>query len=365
MIGILTIKRLSRRALIGGFLIVLAGIGLFACRPVEQPPEALPSPTAAPAATDTPLPQASPTPTSISPFAILLAPQGAQPELVQLLQSELESRALQAGLRFETRQALTPADLLPELRVVVSLPPFEDLADLAAAAPQTQFIALSAAALQSGENLSVIQLLEGDIDQPAFIAGYLAGALAEDWRIGLLLAQGAPESAMIRTAYDNGLAFLCGLCLPVYPPFPLSGYPIVVELPDAANQAGWESAITELQTWEVQVVYAAPTAASPGLYQALAQAGFKIIGGGSPPEGTQAQWVASLESQDLTPILEQAWSMAVNGQPGQSYQARLAFAHTNPELLSPGRQQWVERVMADLAAGYIDTGAADATGAQP
>jgi hypothetical protein len=295
----------------------------------------------------------------------LLAPQGAEPALVEVLRADLESRALQSGLRFETRQALSPADLLPELRVVVSLPPAENLAELAAAAPQTQFIALSSAALQVGENLNVIQLPGGDADQRAFIAGYLAGSLAVDWRIGLLVAPGVPDSAVVRTAYDNGLAFLCGLCLPVYPPFPLSGYPIVVELPDPANQAGWETAITELQTWAVQVVYASPPAASPGLYQALAQAGFQIVGSGSPPEGTQAQWVASLGSQDIIPLLEQAWDAATSGSPGQAYRVGMALTHTNPELLSPGRQQWVEQVMADLAAGFIDTGAAVAAGDQP
>jgi hypothetical protein len=295
----------------------------------------------------------------------LLAPQGAEPALVELLQADLESRALQSGLRFETRQSLKPADLLPELRVVVGLPPAENLPELAAAAPRTQFIALSSTEMQAGENLSVIQLPGSEVDRPAFIAGYLAGALADDWHIGLLVAQGSPQSAALRIAYENGLAFLCGLCLPVYPPFPISGYPIVVELPDPADQAGWETAIAELQTWDVQVVYAAPPAASAGLYQALAQAGFQIIGSGSPPEGAQTQWVASLGSQDLLPNLEQAWSAATQGGPGQVFRIGLALTHTNPELLSPGRQQLVERVMADLAAGYIDTGVAPAAEAQP
>lgn len=357
-------KRLLGQALIGGLLMALVGFGLFACGPVVQPTAIDPSPTAAVlAATDTPAPQPTPTPTSITPLAILLAPSGAEPALVEALLPALEARASQAGMRLESRQALSPGELLPEVRLVVSLPPAANLAELAAAAPQTQFIALSSSGLQAAENLSVIQLPGNDVEQSAFIAGYLAGALAEDWRIGLLLAQGDPQSAALRTAYDNGLAFLCGLCLPVYPPFPLSGYPIVIELADPADQGAWEVAIGELRTWDVQVVYVAASAASPALYQALAQADFQMIGIGAPPQGVQAHWVASLGGQDVIPILDQAWDTATNGQPGRSFQAGLALTHINPELLSPGRQQWVEQMLADLAAGYIDIGAA--TGAQP
>lgn len=364
MIDIISAKLFSRWALFGGYLAALAAILLSACGSVVQPTAIDASPTATVlAATDTPAPQPTPTPTPLTPLAILLAPPGAEPALVEALRPALEARASQSGMRLETRQALSPGELLPEVRLVVSLPPAANLAELAAAAPQTQFIALSSSGLQAGENLSVIQLSGNGAEQGAFVAGYLAGALAEDWRIGLLLAQGDPQGAALRTAYENGLAFLCGLCLPVYPPFPLSGYPIVIELPDPADQGAWEVAIGELQTWDVQVVYVAASAASPALYQALGQAGFQMIGSGAPPQGVQAQWVASLGGPDVALMLEQAWDKAASGEPGQSYQAGLALTHVNPELLSPGRQQWVERMLADLAAGFIDTGAA--AGAQP
>jgi hypothetical protein len=40
----------------------------------------------------------------------------------------------------------------------------------------------------------------------------------------------------------------------------------------------------------------------------------------------------------------------------------LGFTGTNPDLLSPGRQQLVETMLADLLAGFIDTGVDPQTG---
>jgi hypothetical protein len=40
----------------------------------------------------------------------------------------------------------------------------------------------------------------------------------------------------------------------------------------------------------------------------------------------------------------------------------LALQHVNPQLVSPGRQRLVEEMLAELRAGYIDTGVDPATG---
>ncbi len=343
--------------LMWGIIMIFGSLILTACQPAEQTPAASPSPTTAiSAATDTPAPQPSPTPTAAPPLAIFLAPAGADAALVEAVLPVVEEQARQSGLRFEQRQELSLTDVQADVRVVVGLPPAGNLAELAAAAPQTAFIALGSGDLTPGKNLSVVQLPGSVSDSLAFIAGYLGGALAQDWHTGVLAVQGAPESAAAAAAYANGLAYLCGLCLPVYPPFPINGYPISLELAEPADPTGWASAIAELQNWQVQVVYVTPQAASAGLYQALAQAGFQIIGIGAPPEGTQTQWIVSLGMQELAPIVLQAWESMLSGSEGQAYAAELALSQVNPELLSPGKEKWVQAVIADLADGFIETG---------
>jgi hypothetical protein len=44
------------------------------------------------------------------------------------------------------------------------------------------------------------------------------------------------------------------------------------------------------------------------------------------------------------------------GQAGVSHTAPIIISHVNPDLFSPGRQRLVEATLADLSAGFIDTG---------
>lgn len=354
-------KRPRRAAHWNSLWLAAALLVLAACGRVTPQPSSTITPTAPAVSPAPPTAAPSPTPTDQSPLVILLDPPGSDRAQASQLQQLLEQQALLSGLRFERREALAPADVQQGVRIVVGVAPAENLITLAAAAPQTAFIAVDASLQEAGANLSIIQPAGSSVDRQAFVAGYLAALLAEDWRIGMLAAQDAPESAAARLAYANGLAFLCGLCRPVYPPFPIPGYPIVVELPVPSEPANWETALAELQTWQVQVVYVTPQAASPGLYQALAQAGFLIIGSGSPPDGTAERWITSLDSQDLAPVLLQAWQVLLSGGAGQVYRLELALSQTNPELLSSGRQRWVETVLADLAGGFIDTGVSQLT----
>jgi hypothetical protein len=52
----------------------------------------------------------------------------------------------------------------------------------------------------------------------------------------------------------------------------------------------------------------------------------------------------------------------LNGDGAIILELPLGFTAVNPDLFSPGRQRLTETMLADLMAGYIDTGVDPATG---
>ncbi len=133
--------------------ILLIILALAACSsgPLSTPPTATISGLSSPA-TATQVP----TPTPPSPAVVLLASDQADPQALQALQTTLADLASTSGLAFETRAALSASELEPTWKVVVALPPDPGLAALAAAAPQTQFVAIGIENVPAGANLTTI-----------------------------------------------------------------------------------------------------------------------------------------------------------------------------------------------------------------
>ncbi len=119
------------------------------------------------------------------------------------------------GMRFQVRNVLTPADLAFEgaaLKVVIALPPDPGLAALTAAAPGVQFLAVGIPGLAAAPNLSSIGAAGLPVDQQAFLAGYIAGMVAPEWRVGILIPERyRRRRAAVRDAFTNGYHFYCGI----------------------------------------------------------------------------------------------------------------------------------------------------------
>ncbi len=351
---------LSRCFLVFCFL-AFAGLLMAACgrQPVVTPGLTLD-------VTDTPLPtittQPTPTVTPMQPLVILLAPPEADQALAADLQDLLADLSSQAGLRFQVRPELTVSDLQDEAKIVVAVPPAFGIASLASAAPETQFLAVKLPEVEPDQNISVIRSQADRPDWRGFAAGYLAAAITLDWRVGVISELDTPVGNAARWGFVNGVTYLCGLCRSVYPPYPTTGYPLVVQLPQSATQEDWQSAINDLKVWQVGTVYVAPEVAAPGLLNELAQAGINIVGVGQAPAGIKSNWVASLGSENPLEAVQEIWSSLLEGRGNQVIELPLVVQDANPDLLSPGRQGLVERMLADLMAGYIDTGVDPTTG---
>jgi hypothetical protein len=318
------------------------------------------SPTATPTLTPTSLPTATATPTatptSLPPRVILLAPPGHDPALAAELQPMLTELAGQAGLRLQILPSLAVADLAEDVRVVIAIPPAVGLAELAAAAPQAQFATVGIPGLQSGGNLSALAAGGGRPDIAGFLAGYIAASITTDWRVGVIYPAETPAGTATRIAFRNGVTYFCGLCLPVYPPFPTNGYPLSVELPAGAGPADWNAAVVALRSWQVETAYISPEVTQPGLLAALSEAGVAYILGSPPPAGSEAGWIASLGYPEPLDMLRSLWPDLLAGRGGQTLALPLAISAANPDRLSPGRQRLAEELLVQLLSGFVDTG---------
>jgi hypothetical protein len=293
------------------------------------------------------------------PLAVLLAPPEADAALVNTWQTALNPLIANAGLRWQVRQRLNAEDLTSDLRLVVALPPNPSVADLAAAAPNTQFLAVQIPGLQAGANLTIIGSSGSHPDQEGFLAGYIAAMLTSDWRVGVISVSDTLEGRSARTGFYNGVVFYCGLCNPLYAPF--YDYPLYVELPAAASSMEWQALASYMVDHYVDMVYVYPGAGDQAMLDYLAQSGIQIISSGVPSDSLRPNWVASLNT-DVLALVQSLIPELLQGSAGGDIPLPVAITEVNSDLLSPGKLNLANKLLQDLQAGYIDPGVDPATG---
>ena len=337
------------RYILGLWLAIL----LSACQPVQPSPtpiQTLPPTATVPLPTEAPTPTLTPTP--LTPLAVLIQPEGADSALVDLLEPLVYEQVIAAGLRWQVRPALTPQDLTPELRLLVALPPLDNLSALVAAAPQAQFLAIGFNGLEAAPNLTTVGLGNDRPDQAGFIAGAITAMITPDYRIGMLGLKDNVAAKAASQAFRYGRSYYCGLCLPEYPPF--YEYPVYMELPAGASPAEWQVVANSMLDYQVKTVFVFPGAGEDASLKFLAEAGVALLGINSPPEALRPRWVASLRV-DPIPIIQNILPDLLNGKSLGNVFVPLAIADPNPDLFSPGRQRLANEILADLLAGFVDT----------
>ena len=332
--------------------IVLLAFSLTACsigRLTEPTPS--PAPTAA-------LP--TDVPTAEAPLAILVVPADMDKAASDAAQKVVYDLASASGMRFQVRNSMAPGDLDPSLRILIALPPDPGIAALAAAAPKVQFLAINMPGVAAGGNVSVLAG-NSQTDVPAFLAGYAAAVISEDFRAGMILPKDDPAARQAAQAFANGMAYYCGLCtsyrLYMDPSGVGLGFPQFVEIPegeDPSRLGGWANYTVGNQKVDAVYVFPDPDIEVRQLYDSLGQTGAKIIGT-TLPNPRPGGWVMGIQA-DAVKAIQTAWPELLAGRGGQSIPAPLGLADVDPAYLTPGRQRLVEQVLDDLQAGRIATG---------
>ncbi len=333
-----------RSLLILGILILLVSCSL--------PGRATPT---ADAPTLTPVPTLSPTPTA--PLVILILPADMPQDEKDQYQTVIYDLAQANGMRFQVRNVLTLDDLAfegPSLKIVIALPPDPGLAALAAAAPQVQFLAVGIPGLTAGSNLSSVGASGVPVDQQAFLAGYIAGMVAPEWKVGVLY-QRDPTGEAARDAFANGFAFYCGNCRNPYFTGPVGIYPVMVGIPADAPLTDYNGNADILRQNIVRVAFVYPPVATPEVLSYMAQHDLYLISQEMPGEDLRANWVTSIQP-DLIFGLHSIFPDLLAGRGGQDFPTPLVLADVNTGILTEAKQRLVQEVLSGLQNGTIGTG---------
>jgi hypothetical protein len=255
----------------------------------------------------------------------------------------------QAGYRFQVLNSLTPADLDPALKVVIAVSTDPGLAQLAAAAPQAQFLAISIPNITPGGNVSVLAN-SVQTDMAAFLAGYTAAMTTEDYRIGMMIPKDNAQAIAALNAFAKGMTYYCGTCQPVY--FYNWKYPQYIEIPsteDVKNYGAYADIL--MSQYKVGNIFLYPDIYTQDLATYIGTTGTSMISTISP-EQRPAGWMMTIQP-DVVKAIQNAWPQLTSGQGGQTIQSPLGLADVDPSLLSEGKQRLVEQTLQDLQAGKI------------
>lgn len=314
----------------------------------------LESPTLTVEVTPSPEPTRTPPPDTATPLPAVgafLAAEEADADLVEHIKPRVSAWVREEGYRFQALQSLSVQDLESEsYRMVVAVSPQPDIASLAQAAPQTQFLAVGFSDLDTVPNLSVIPAGQEVSDQQGFLAGYIAAMITPDWRTAAIGVSDDPAAQQARRAFIAGRKYFCGLCRPDHPPWE---FPVYVELPRDASAAQWQSSADVLIKKGIETFYIIPGAGSQELIQFLVNADKMILSSGTHyREDYKESWVASL-GVDLPAAFDEYWPSFVEGDVGKEVPVSLTISDVNPDNLSPGRLKNAESILQDLAQGWI------------
>jgi hypothetical protein len=315
-----------------------------ACGNRAEPPA-----TAVPLATDTAVPVPVVTPTVGTPLAILVVPPDLDPDTSNLYQKTVYDLTQQAGYRFQVLNSMTTADLDSALKVVIAVSADPGIAQLAAAAPQAQFLAINIPEITPGGNVSVLAN-SVQTDMAAFLAGYTAAMTTEDYRIGMMMPKDNAQAIAALNAYAKGMTYYCGTCQPVY--FYNWKYPQYIEIPSTEDVNNYDAYADILMSqYKVNNIFLYPDIYTQDLATYIGTTGTSMIGTISP-EQRPAGWMMTIQP-DVVKAIQNAWPQLTSGQGGLTVQSPLGLADVDPTLLSEGKQRLVEETLQKLQAGQI------------
>ena len=305
--------------------------------------------TSTPVPTDTPIAPPTLTATATTPLAVLVVPADLDSETSNLYQKTVYDLAQASGFRFQVRNTLTPADLEPGLKVVIALPPDPGIAALATAAPNVQFLTINIPEVTAVGNVSIL----GNNSQSvisAFLAGYTAALITDDYRIGMIIPKDNADAILALNAYAAGMKFYCGICRPLY--FFPGAFPQFIEIGAEEDKANYNAyADILILQYKVNTIYLHPDIATTDLATYIGTTGVSMIGT-VLPEQRPGGWVMTIQP-DVIKGIQNAWPELINGRGGITVQSPLGLGDIDPNLLSPGKQRLVEQTLSDLQAGLI------------
>lgn len=325
-------------------LLTVMAVLLSACSPSQ------PSVTTTPPPTETAVVVPTLSPTPASPLAVLIVPAELDPTTSNLYQKTVYDLTQQSAYRFQVRNSFTQADLAePGLKIVIAVSTDPGIAALAPAAPQVQFLTINVPNIAAGGNVSVLgSNTQSDI--AAFLAGYTAAMVTDDYRIGMLMPRDNADAVRALNAYATGMVYYCGSCRPIL--FYNSTFPQYLDIGAEEDKNNYDAyADILMMQYRVSTIYLHPDIYTEDLANYIGTTGAYVLSTVSP-EQRPAGWIMTIQP-DVIKAIQNAWPQLVAGQGGVTVESPLGLSDIDPAILTPGKQRLVEQTLSDLQAGLI------------
>lgn len=290
--------------------------------------------------TSTSTPEVPPTAT-LAPARIVLFDSAAQAGAA--VTTQLSDFAAANSLAFETWGSLTGD--LSGVKIMVVFSGLDNLAEVAASTPQTQFITTA----QNTAGAANISTLTVNPLHLAFMAGYISAMTSEDWRAGALISD--PVNMGLADAFTNGGNYLCGRCTQAYPPQNIY-YPVTYSTNGANDAAAW--AATAQTMWSETFANSVYIDTAADFAEVLDVYADKVIYSSNSASANLARYTAILGG-DILSTLQTALPELLAGTGGKTYNARVGLLLiNNPLVVTEAKQARFYEVAEDLANNLIN-----------
>jgi hypothetical protein len=313
------------------FVILVLLFGISGCTERSTPTPEIP--------TLTPIPEFTPTATQAPERIVLFDPSAQASVEVTTVISDF---AHTNSLVFETWTEINSD--LAGVKIMVVFSGLDNLAEVAASAPQTQFITTA----QNTAAAANISTLSANPVHLAFMAGYLAAMTSVEWRAGALLSD--PLNVGLADAFTRGGEYLCGRCTPKLGP--ILFYPVTKSMDSSNDAFAWRvHAQTMWAETYANSVYIDPAADFPEVLDIFTD---KVLFSSNPVSTNLARYAAIL-GVDVTSTLQTALPELLAGSGGKTYNSRIELLIiNNPEVVSEAKQARFNEVSQLLADNQIN-----------
>lgn len=331
------------------YISIILLLGLAACVPSPTTETAVPvvSSTASPVESETESPPTL-TPAETGTKVILLISPDADPFIVSQIQESLEDLIADSEFSLEIQEG-SSLDMLTNAPVVIALGGNIDVNNLAASYPEVSFVAIENAGAAPSTNVNVIGDPVNDQRRRAFMAGYLAALISEDYKVAALAPSDASMTDAVLESFVIGMRFFCGICQTKYPPY--QRYPQWETLPADSSAETYQPILDNFENNGIEILYVHGDLISPPILTAIADRGTLVIGD-RHPDTIRNNYAGTILSDPAT-ILESIWQDILDGDNGHQIPASVVLVDRNPELVSDGRYQLFLEMADNLQADLV------------
>lgn len=311
-----------------------------------------PGPTATAPRRPTATASPSPTPTPEPGIVLLLTDEDSELPVGPLIAS-LEQLTAGQGLALEQRELEDTGQLSAQTQLVISMGSPSDLTGMASEYPEAHFVGIGQLPEEAPANLSGMVAPKPLPLMEAFLAGFGATVITDNYRVAVIVPEGEDRSEAIRRGFRNGVRFYCGLCRPARPPN--LEYPLERSAPPDLTIERARFLAEDLVAEGVSSVYLAPGLEETPLANALADLGIVLAAQRRPSGIPDSAWAFAIRPAPERAI-ETHWEAALGGTPDSIWPLRLIVDHRNPTVASNGRARVIAEIQDDLNDGFIDPG---------